>query len=81
MDKDLKNGYDCLDLPYDATVEQIQAREKALTKIFLAKADEKNKSFDKQINNVKTSANLILENIKGNLSLKSLPVNQVITLG
>ena len=37
MDKNLRKSYECLDLPITASVEQVEAREKALIKILQAK--------------------------------------------
>ncbi len=66
MEKKLKNCYHCLDLPYSATSEQVEIREKAMIKIITAKAQEKHIPCENEVEEVKTSASLILENIKKN---------------
>ncbi len=65
MEKELKNCYKCLDLPYSATIEEVETREKALSKILLAKSGYEQKS-EKEISKVKYSADYIVENIKKN---------------
>ena len=64
MDKELRKCYQKLDLPYDATEEQVELRKKVLIKIYSAKANDKNISTEKEIEEVEISASLILENIK-----------------
>ena len=64
MEKDLKKCYQDLELPYNATIEQVEAREKALIKILSAKENNKKISYEREIGEVKISANKIVENIK-----------------
>lgn len=64
MEKNLRKCYQNLELPYNATIEQVEAREKALIKILSAQENDKKTSCDAKINNVKVSANKIVENIK-----------------
>lgn len=66
MEKNLKKSYYYLDLPFNATVEDVQTREKALIKILKAEEKEKNISKQKEILTVKNSAITIIENIKNN---------------
>ena len=66
MERKLKLSYRCLDLPYQATAEEVKRRERALIKIFTAKAKEKNISYSKQIDAVQKASDVILENIKNN---------------
>ena len=66
MEKKLKRSYRFLDLPFNATEEDVEARKNALNKILISKGQEKNKSYEKQIQDVNDSANLILLNIKNN---------------
>lgn len=66
MNKDLKKCYECLDLPFEATIEDVQVRKNALIKIYNNKSIEKGISYDKQIGLVETSAKAIIENIKNN---------------
>ena len=66
MEKELKRSYRFLDLPFNATEEDVEARKNALNKVLFSKGQEKNKSYDKQIQAVNDSANLILSNIKKN---------------
>ena len=64
MKKELKKCYNCLDLEYSATVEEVKVREKALLKILNSTVGKK--SCEKEILNVKKSAREIIENIKNN---------------
>ena len=66
MDKNLRKSYDCLDLPISASIEQVEAREKALIKIFQAKEKEENISCSKEINRVKISKKRIISSIQIN---------------
>ena len=66
MNKELIKCYECLDLSYNATIEDVEARTKAMIKIFNNKAIEKGKSYDKQIERVETSSKEIIANIKKN---------------
>ena len=66
MNKELKKCYEYLDLPINSTIEDVQAREKALIKIYQSKAQEKGVSYEKQIGLVETYAREIIENIKNN---------------
>lgn len=66
MEKNLKKCYHCLDLPYNATADEVETRKNALVKILNSKAEEKNKSYTKEIEKIENSAGLILTNIKNN---------------
>ena len=66
MKKSLKRCYRCLDLPYDATEEEVISRENALVKILKSEALEKNISQNKKIKEVQNSSKVIIENIKNN---------------
>ena len=37
MEKNLKKSYQCLDLSYNATIDEVETREKALIKILTSK--------------------------------------------
>ena len=63
MNKDIKKCYEILDLPMCATVEDVEARKKALIKIYNNKGMEKGISYEKQIGMVEESANKIIENL------------------
>lgn len=66
MDKNLRKCYQCLDLPFSASIEDVETRENALIKILNAKATEKKVSCEKEISQVQTSSKTIIENIKNN---------------
>lgn len=66
MEKELKNSYFRLDLQYSATIEDVEARQKALVKILTLEEKEKNVSKKKEIEQVKDDCALIIENIKNN---------------
>ena len=66
MNKDLKRSYEFLDLNYSATEEDVCAREKALIKIYHSEELEKRVTREKDIENTKKSAKIILENLKKN---------------
>lgn len=66
MNKDLKKCYECLDLSFNATTDEVKVREKALIKIYNNKALEKGVSCDKEKGLIETSAHTIIENIKKN---------------
>lgn len=66
MNRDLRKCYDVLNLPFSATIEEVEIRQFALIKGFNDKSLEKGISYDKQIGEIETSANLIIENIKKN---------------
>lgn len=66
MIKKLKKSYFYLDLPYDATLEQVQTQEKMLIKILRAKALKTGKSQKKNIDRIVESANFIQENLEKN---------------
>ena len=66
MDKNLRKSYECLDLPITASVEQVEAREKALIKILQAKEKEENISCVKEIKRVQISKKRIISSIQIN---------------
>lgn len=66
MEKELKNSYFRLDLQYSATIEDVEARKKALIKILKIEEKEKNVSKQNEIKQVKDDCSLIIQNIKNN---------------
>ena len=64
--KELKKSYFYLNLPYDATPEQVKTQEKMLIKILRAKALKTGKSQNKKINEIVKCANTILQNLEKN---------------
>ena len=66
MEKNLKKSYQYLDLPYSATIEEVEARKKALIKILTSKDIENKINKEKEIALVNNSANVIIKNIKQN---------------
>lgn len=66
MKKDLKKCYHYLDLHYNATIEQIQTREKALIRILNVKEKEKNVSLEKEKKLVNEFSEKLINNIKNN---------------
>ena len=66
MEKKLKEGYRYLDLPYSATVDEIQSRKVALIKILNVKEREKNISCSQEISKISNYSDLLIENIKNN---------------
>ena len=66
MEKKLKKCYCCLDLPYNATIDEVEAREKAMIKVLNAKENETKISCEKEIEEVQISSKTIVENIKKN---------------
>ena len=63
MEKNLKNSYKCLDLPFSATEIDVEARKNALVKIL---EGERNVKTDERILELENAANLIISNIKKN---------------
>ena len=66
MDKSLRKSYEHLDLPYNSTIDEVQAREKALIKILKSKEIDSGVSYEKEIEKVQNASSLISENIKNN---------------
>ena len=66
MEKKLKKSYECLDLPFSATVDEVVARKNALIKVLSAKEIKNKISTEKEIATVESSANAICENINKN---------------
>ena len=66
MNKSLRKSYERLDLPYNSTIDEVQAREKALIKILKSKEIDNGVSCKKEISNVQKASALIIENIKTN---------------
>ena len=66
MTKELKKCYYCLDLPFNATKEQVLTQEKILIKILRARALKTGKSQKKKIDKIVHSANKIQENLEKN---------------
>ena len=66
MLKKIKKCYFYLDLPYNATLEQVKTQEKMLIKILRARALKTGKSQKKKINRIAECANFIQENLEKN---------------
>lgn len=66
MNKELKKCYYLLDLPFSATIEQVQQRTKILIKILRAKAMKHGVSYADKINEIAYASSEIVENIKKN---------------
>lgn len=66
----LKKCYHNLELPYDSTIEDVMAREKAKIKILQNKAEEKGISVDKDIVTIENCAKIIIENIKNGVKIE-----------
>ena len=66
MNRKLKKCYHYLDLSYDATIEEIQTREKALIRILNVKSKEKNITFEKEKQMIKKYSEKLIDNIKNN---------------
>ena len=66
MNRNLKKCYDCLDLPFSATKEQVETRKTALIKILKAKENETKISNEKEIELVELSAKTICEELEKN---------------
>ena len=66
MEKELQNSYFRLDLPFSATIEDVEARKKALIKVLNMEEKEKNVSKQNEIEQVKEDCSLIIQNIKNN---------------
>ena len=63
MEKNLRNCYRIMDLPFSATKEDVETRKNAMIKTLKA---ERNEKTDIEIVKVENASNLILENIKNN---------------
>ncbi len=66
MEKELQNSYFRLDLPFSATIEDVQARKKALIKVLNMEEKEKNVSKQNEIEQVEFDCSRIIQNIKNN---------------
>ena len=66
MTNELKKCYYNLDLPFNATIEQVQTQEKMLIKILRARALKTGKSQNKKIDRIVKSANKIQQNLEKN---------------
>jgi len=66
MTKELKKCYYNLDLPFNATIEQVKTQEKMLIKILRARALKTGKSQNKKIDKIVISANKVQQNIEKN---------------
>ncbi len=66
MKAEIKKCYRYLDLPYNATKEDVELRQKIRIKILKSKANSKNKSYDKEIEKVNFSALTLLDFIDKN---------------
>ena len=66
MTKDLKQSYEYLNLPYSATIEDVEARKNALIKIANAKSIEKKIDTKDEIQKIEDSANIICLNLNQN---------------
>ena len=66
MNKQLKKAYEKLDLPFSATVEEVELRKNALLKILRDEEHDKGRSNQKSVADVENSVKIIIENIKKN---------------
>ncbi len=65
MTKDIKRYYHFLDLPYDATIEDVQSRQKVMIKVLRAKAIKRGVSYKKKINKIAVIGEEVINYIKG----------------
>ena len=66
MKRELLKSYILLDLPFNASEEDIIARKTALIKIYNAEDIKKHNKNEDKINKVENAANIIIENLKRN---------------
>ena len=66
MERELKKSYKCLDLPYNATAEEVETRQKALTKMLSVESEKRGISCEKELMEIQIASKMILENIKNN---------------
>ena len=66
MTKEIKKYYNYLDLPYNATEEEVKTNEKAKIKVLRAKAIKYGKDYSKVINKIAQYSENLLEHIKKN---------------
>ena len=66
MKAEIKKCYRYLDLPFDATKEDVELRQKIRIKMLKSKASIKNKSYDSEIEKVNFSALTLLDFIDKN---------------
>lgn len=66
MKANIKKCYRYLDLPFDATKEDVELRQKVMIKILRAKAVNKNKNYDKKIEKINFAALTLLDFIDKN---------------
>lgn len=65
MTKEMKRYYHFLDLPYDATIEDVRSRQKIMIKVLRAKAIKRGVSYKKKINKIAIIGEEIINFIKG----------------
>lgn len=65
MTKEIKKYYHFLDLPYDATIEDVKARQKVMIKVLRAKAIKRGVSYSKQINKIAIVGEEVISFING----------------
>ena len=66
MNNKLKRSYDCMDLPYSATIEDVETRKRAMIKIVNSNYDQETKSKQKEIALIEKSAKAICDEINAN---------------
>ena len=62
----LKKHYHYLDLPYSATIEEIETREKALVKFWRTKGEQKGMVYAKKVKKIVNSSSIIMNYVKKN---------------
>ena len=65
MTKEMKRYYHFLDLPYNATIDDVRSRQKVLIKVLRAKAIKRGISYKKKINKIAIVGEEIINFIKG----------------
>ncbi|MBR1988664.1 MAG: hypothetical protein IKA36_06495 [Clostridia bacterium] len=66
MKSEIKKCYRYLDLPLDSTKDDVKLRQKVMIKMLRAKAIDKHKNYDKEIERVNFSALTLLDFIDKN---------------
>ena len=64
MKKQLLKAYDVLDLPFSATVDDVEVRKKAMIKTIQDDEHQKKSSREKDIKKIEDCALMIVENLK-----------------
>lgn len=66
MKAEIKRCYNYLDLPFDATIQDVELRQKVMIKIYRAKALKTNKSYQDKIDRINNSALTLIDFIDKN---------------